>query len=92
MSDQRRTIAKDQRTVAAQWATYRERVLPPDAGPVQVRETQWAFYAGAECFLVLLMNVLDPGTDATEEDLALMDRLHEELLAFARSVEGQARR
>jgi hypothetical protein len=33
------------KTMAEQWASYREMVLSPDAGPAQVRETQMAFYA-----------------------------------------------
>lgn len=36
------------RTIAAQWASYREQVLPVDAAPIHVSETQLAFYAGAE--------------------------------------------
>lgn len=77
--------------MAEAWASYRERVLPVEAHPVHVIEARRAFYAGAECLLVGVMRMLDPGSDPTDADLARMEALVAELKAFARDVaEGRA--
>jgi len=77
--------------LAEQWATYRERVVPPTAGQLQVQESRRAFYAGAEAFFRVCMRGLEPGTEPTEEDFGLMEALDAELREFARDVaEGRA--
>lgn len=79
------------RLMAEAWMSYRESVVPANAGPTQVVESRRAFYAGAECLLVGVMKMLDPGTEPTDADLARMESLHAELLAFAKDVaEGRA--
>lgn len=72
--------------VGEQWSSYLENVMPPNAGPTQITETRRAFYAGAQGLLGLLMNVLEPGTDATEADLKTMDEIAAELAEFAKAV------
>lgn len=34
-------------SLAVAWASFRDRVIPKDAGPVQLQEMRRAFYAGA---------------------------------------------
>jgi dsDNA-specific endonuclease/ATPase MutS2 len=74
------------KSLAEQWATYRERVVPEDAPPVQVVESRRAFYAGTESLLRSMMTGLDPGTEPTEADLDRMDQLEAELEQFAEDV------
>ncbi len=74
-------------TIQSHWEDYRRRVLPKDAGPVQIRETQMAFYAGAwAVFRILKDGVADTKTD--EAGVAMLMGLQEECQAFARSVVG----
>jgi hypothetical protein len=68
--------------IAGEWRSYREGVLPAEAPDVQVLETKRAFYAGAWALLQLMLN-LDEGTlDATDQDLRVMDVIHQELQSF----------
>lgn len=43
------------RTVASEYASYREQVIPPDAGAVQAQECKRAFYAGAAAMWDMLL-------------------------------------
>lgn len=67
----------------AAWRDYHAKVIPPTAGEVQIQETRRAFYAGATALLMLLMKQLEPGSEPTAKDLAMMDALEQELLTFA---------
>ena len=67
------------------WEGYRLVVLPASASAVQVSETKKGFYAGAWCLLGVLMNQLEPGAGVTEADLAMMDDIQAELMAFGES-------
>lgn len=71
------------------WLSYRDRVVHRDAGPDQVRETQMAFYAGATVLFTIIMNILDPGQEATDRDLQVMTGIDEELKRFAGTVEAR---
>lgn len=74
--------------LAQQWASYRERVVPPDAGELQVQECRRAFYAGAKAVWRALL-LLDSGTeDATDEDLARMEGIGVELEEFGEDVKA----
>lgn len=77
--------------IAAKWADYRERVVPVDAPPVQVRETQMAFYAGAAALFDTVMNGLSPEPDATDSDIGMMDEIMRELTEFGASVAREGR-
>lgn len=74
--------------MAEGWESFREKVVPKNASEVQVRETHQAFYAGAAYLFTRLMLEYGPGKDPTDEDLAMMDGVHAELVAFARSKGG----
>jgi hypothetical protein len=72
------------------WVSYRERVVPADAGQHQVLETQRAFYAGAASMWDLVTGGLSAGTEPQPEDLERMDSLHRELVDYVAS-QGVAR-
>jgi len=77
--------------IAAVWTAYRERVVPEDASRIQIQETRRAFYAGATALMALLLAHLDPGSEATADDLRMMDELDAELKRFAADIaEGRA--
>lgn len=66
---------------SAEWAEYRELVIPKGASPLQVDETHRAFYAGGLALFALLVSSMEAGAEPTEADVAAVDVLHEELLA-----------
>lgn len=68
--------------VADQWVDYEANVLPVDAPKVQREECQRAFYAGAFSLYFGVMRSLDPGVEPTNNDVAFMEGLEEELLAY----------
>ena len=70
----------------AEWLDYRKRVVPADAARVQVEECRRAFYAGAASIHSVIMQMLSPGADATEDDVRKMQELYGELVAFGESV------
>ena len=74
------------RYIAREWADYRERIMTPDAGIVQVRETRMAFYAGIEALMRVMFEQLDAGTSATDTDLAVMENIDAELRQFAKDA------
>ena len=75
------------RRLETEWASYRTAVVPKDAGEIQVEETRRAFYAGAAALYSVVMRMLEPGAEATEQDLANMVELNAELLEFGMSVD-----
>lgn len=77
------------RTLAAQWASYRERVMPVNAPPIQVSETRLGFYAGAAAMFDLLVMDLSPGPEPTEGDIDHMSALHQELRDFSNSIKSE---
>jgi len=72
-----------------QWLEYRLRVIPADAGPVQVEGCRLSFYAGAVCMFHLIMSEL---TDAgvTGEDIETMQAIHLDLMEFVKEVKNQS--
>lgn len=78
----------DKGLIARGWESFRDKVMPVGASAIQVSETEQAFYAGAGFLMAQMLLSLDPGDDETEKDLAMMDGIHAELVAFARSKQG----
>lgn len=68
--------------IAAGWAAYATQVLPADAGPVQRRETMFAFYAGAQHLWASVMTILEEGSEATDMDMQHMEKISAELERF----------
>lgn len=79
------------RRLATEWLDYRARVVPRDADAIQVEECQRAFYAGAAAIHSVIMKMLSPGAEATDDDVRKMGELHDELIEFRQSVTAKAR-
>ena len=77
---------KRQRTVRDEWNEYRQKVLPPNAPPIQAQECRRAFYAGAEMLMLQILASLDPSPDAVASDMDYIAALHNELREFAGDV------
>lgn len=75
------------RRLESEWASYRAAVVPKDAGGIQVEETRRAFYAGAAALYSVVMRMLEPGAEATDQDVLNMAELNVELLEFGMSVD-----
>jgi len=74
-------------SIREQWLDYQKRVVPRDAGPVQVRETYLAFYAGAVSLLVELdaiAELRDPAAEAAR--IAAINRELNEFCDEARAL------
>lgn len=69
------------------WQTYKV-VLPKDAGATQIIETRRAFYAGAGGLFEYVCNMMEPGTEATDNDLKKMDEIHAEIHEFVDLVKN----
>ena len=77
-------------TMAEMWEGFAEAVIPfSQAGTVQYREMQKAFYSGAFCLFNWIMVQMDPGIEPTDADLARVDRMDAELTAFFNKVTGR---
>lgn len=73
------------------WATYAANVLDKDSPQLQRIETRRAFYAGCAHMFGTIMGGLEPGTEATENDLQHLTDLSEELKQYAVDlVQGKA--
>lgn len=77
-----------EKLLAKQWEIYRKRVIPENAHAIQVIESRRAFYAGAECLMVAVMQNLSDGSETTEADLAVMESIDAELKQFVRDVQA----
>jgi hypothetical protein len=64
------------------WDGYRTKIIPKNAGQVQVEETRRAFYAGAVVLFQSLMDALDPERETTSEDLMQMQAIQDEIVEF----------
>lgn len=74
-----------------EWMTFRNAVIPRDAGSAQLQDMRRAFYGGAWALYSLMMNSLDPGTEDTPKDVELMAKLDAEMREFRdRVVKGWA--
>jgi hypothetical protein len=69
-------------TFFEEWKSYRQRVMPPTAGPVQILETKRAFYAGAQSFLALSSKLMSDGDAVNPDDIRAIARIHAELSEF----------
>jgi hypothetical protein len=76
--------------IESEWQAYRRQVVPANAPEVQMLECRRAFWAGASSLFGAIMNILEPGTEATEADLDLMTAISEELKAFVADVKRGA--
>lgn len=87
------------KTVGSEWDSYREEVLPKDAGSTQVTETCNAFYAGAVSMRTMMHEALSSDDDlgarltAIDKELQqwITDRIRQrELYEAMQKVNGHA--
>ena len=74
--------------VAEQWDQFCRAVMPADVPLTQRREMRRAFYAGAQCVLLGVIDALAPESEPTAEDLELMTGVQRELSDFADLVKA----
>jgi len=80
-----------ERLFGSLWDQYAAKVLPADAGAVQVQETRRAFYSGGTALFSTIVNMLDKEMEVTDQDLGKMDALAAEFEEFVRDLaEGRA--
>lgn len=73
--------------MAEQWDQFSRSVLPKDAPLTQRTEMRRAFYAGAQAILFRVIDAFAPETDPTEEDLQVMQDVHDELQEFGKLIQ-----
>lgn len=74
--------------LADAWASYRERVVPAEAGEVQVQECRRAFYAGARAIEAMFRAMADM---PDSEGAVVLGAVIGELEGFADGVRGGTR-
>lgn len=77
------------RMLQQKWDEYRTFVIHPLAGPVQIRDTKTAFYAGAAVVfsgLVELVSKSRTEEEPTEAELQALTDLAQELTEFEESL------
>lgn len=73
------------KTLAEEWASYEQSVLPATAGETQRRETRRGFYAGAQSFLMLMSRVQSDDI-SDDQGAEMIEVLHRELQDFSAAV------
>lgn len=67
-------------TVKDQWEEYRKTVVAADAGPIQIAETEQAFYSGA--MAIMAMQIQAIGTQTEEEAVHSNEYWFQEIQRF----------
>lgn len=70
-------------TIAQEWESYRDRVLPRDADETQIDQCERAFYAGNLSFFTIITRQLSHGNDVSKADIGMLTALKKELRDFA---------
>lgn len=73
--------------MAEQWDQFARGVLPANCPEDQRREMRRAFYAGAQAILFRVIEAFAPGSEPTEEDLLIMQGVHDELQEFGKLIQ-----
>lgn len=78
---------RERRSLGEEWKDYAK--LIPDGSPaVQYNETRRAFYAGALTMFSLMSGGLDEDKEPTDLDVAYLDSLFDELVAFTKALDA----
>ena len=64
------------------WEGYRTKAVPPTVGPIQIRESRQAFFAGAIAGFYSIFANLGEGDDPTDEEMAFIAAIDDELHEF----------
>ena len=71
-------------TIADAFGIYRRRVMPPDAGPVQVHETERAFFAAAFWMLMFMQHGIGSPEMSEDRAVSVLERMRSEAEAYLR--------
>jgi hypothetical protein len=82
-----RHLTKEGLLIEAGFASLRAAAMHPDAPPNQVQEMRMAFFAGAQHLFGSIMSMLDPGTEPTDDEMAHMEKISDELDEFIKDFE-----
>lgn len=75
-----------EKRIEKEWNIFKEHVIPKTADERQVDAMRTAFYGGCISLFHLVLNILEPGTEATEKDLDVMTELQKEMFEFRDEV------
>jgi len=73
-------------TVQSEWDSFKEKVIPKDAPPVQLKEMRNAFYGGAWSMLNMLTEL---GNLSEKAAMGMIDGLEEEFKLFLAEKVGE---
>lgn len=80
----------EEKLVEAGWLSLRYTTIAKDAPQIQLDEMRLAFFAGAQHLFASIMTILEPGSDATENDYRRLTIISEELNKFYLQMKGKA--
>lgn len=75
--------------IEAGWLAMKIMAVPAGATEAQMRDMRNCFFAGAQHLYASILAVLDPGSDATEQDMARMTLIDEELKQFVAKLKAE---
>lgn len=76
-------------SIVEEWHSYLNEVVPKNAGPAQLEETETAFYAGATSIFTMITNACHEEDESFHQ---LLTKLEEELAAFQKNLWEKAGR
>jgi hypothetical protein len=76
----------NRKVVGTLWESFQAQAVPKDASAIQIEVMRDAFYAGAGSIFATIVNQLEPGAEATQNDLDMMCNLNDELKEFGEEV------
>jgi hypothetical protein len=74
-------------TMAEMWDGFKDKTIPANAPPIQIKEMRNAFYAGGLCLFNWFLMQMDEGDEPTDPDLAKVSALNDELEAYFRQFQ-----
>jgi hypothetical protein len=77
----------EKQRLAEAWNQFSRMVIAKDAGPIQRKEMRMAFYGGATALFTIIMNILEPGAEATDKDLVTMDEIWREMTRYKEEIQ-----
>ncbi len=82
-----RDLTDKGKIIEAGWIGLRLAAIPLDAPAIQLEEMRGAFFAGAQHLFSSMMAIMDPGEEPTEDDLARLSLIQNELDNFIQQFE-----
>lgn len=89
VNDLAKKLIDEGKIIEAGWLGLEIMAIPPTASKVQLTEMRKAFFAGAHHLFASIMNVLEPGKEATDKDMDRLSLIHHELESFAEELKRE---